>query len=122
MSEVRDAVAELFEEYRESGFVESAWVAEDVNCCLGPAGLDHVSVDVEVAHTHPDMDLSAVSDAETPLESLDGDLGAAGRDVVAALDERAADGLDSVPFALVVDNDAGVRCASFRARFEPTDG
>lgn len=122
MSEVVDAVDELFADYRESGFVESTWVAEDVNLCVGPHGAEAVSVDVEVAHTHPDVDLRAVSDEETPLEALDGDLGAVGRDVVAALDARAAERVDSIPFSIVVDNDAGVRCASFRTRFEPADG
>jgi len=85
-----------------------------VNLCLGPAGGSDVAVDVEVAHTRDDVDLQAIADEEPTLESLDGDVGAVGRAVLAAVDERAAHSVESLPFAIVVDNEVGVRCASFR--------
>jgi hypothetical protein len=115
MSEdVREAVAALFAAHEESGFVESAWVAEDVNCCLGPAGGDDVAVDVEVQHTHPDVDLNRVADDAPSLSDLEGNLGAVGDAVRAAVEARATHPVTDIPFAVVVDNDAGVRCASFR--------
>ncbi|MFB6120433.1 MAG: hypothetical protein ABEJ68_04880 [Halobacteriaceae archaeon] len=112
--DVRDAVADLFAAHEESGFVESAWVADDVNFCVGPAGGSDVAVDVEVAHTRDDVDLQAIADDEPALESLDGDVGAVGRAILAAVDKRATHPVDSLPFAIVVDNEVGVRCASFR--------
>lgn len=119
--DVRQAVADLFAAHRESSFVESSDVADHVNCCLGPVGTGRVSVDVEVAHTHPDVDLQAVADAEPALGELDGDLGAVGREIEAAVDEHAADAVEAVPLALIVDTDQGQRAASFRVNASLAD-
>jgi hypothetical protein len=118
--DARDALDDLFAAHAESGFVEEAWLDDHVNCCIGPDG-DGVAVDVEVSHEHPDVDLHAVADDEPALETLDGDAGETGRAVVAALDDRASEPVESVPFAIIVDNQQGVRCASFRTRVPLAD-